>query len=71
MYSTHTQYEYSLSLQLWRNNQIIIIIIMIIYQYIIIRAFFQLVALLGAKKQHLLDSTLTLPKLRPPPSPFP
>ena len=30
MYSTHTQYEYSLSLQLWRNNQIIIIIILII-----------------------------------------
>ena len=37
----------------------------------IIRAFFQLVALLGANEQHLLNSTLTLPKLRPPPTPFP
>ena len=40
-------------------------------QILIIRAFFQLVALLGAKEQHLLNSTLTLPKLRPPPPPFP
>ena len=38
---------------------------------IYIRAFFQLVALLGANEQHLLNSTLTLPKLRPPPTPFP
>lgn len=38
---------------------------------IYIRAFFQLVALLGTKQQHLLNSTLTLPKLRPPPTPFP
>ena len=38
---------------------------------IYIWAFFTMVALLGTKQQHLLSSTLTLPKLRPPPSPFP
>ena len=36
-----------------------------------IRAFFTMVALLGTRQQHLLSSTLTLPKFRPPPSPFP
>ena len=41
-----------------------------IYRYI--RAFFTMVALLGTRQQHLLGSTLTLPKIHdhlPPPSP--